>query len=60
VGVVQMDRAVDALALRAKFIEKGVWIKPFGDVIYLTPPLVIEGEDLSTLTTAIYDVLRGR
>jgi len=60
VGVVQMDRAVDALALRAKFVEKGVWIKPFGDVIYLTPALVIEGEDLSTLTTAIYDVLRGR
>jgi adenosylmethionine---8-amino-7-oxononanoate aminotransferase len=60
VGVVQMDRAVDALALRAKFVEKGVWIKPFGDVIYLTPPLVIEAEDLSVLTTAINDVLRRR
>ncbi|HKF25214.1 MAG TPA: adenosylmethionine--8-amino-7-oxononanoate transaminase [Candidatus Acidoferrum sp.] len=59
VGVVQMDQAVDALALRAKFVEKGVWIKPFGDVIYLTPPLVIEPEDLSALTRAINDVLRA-
>jgi len=59
VGVVQMDQAVDALALRAKFVEKGVWIKPFGDVIYLTPPLVIEPKDLSALTTAINDVLRA-
>jgi len=58
VGVVQMDAPVDALALRARFVEKGVWIKPFGDVIYLTPPLVIESSDLSRLTGAIREVLR--
>jgi len=60
VGVVQMDRPVDAADLRARFVEKGVWIKPFGDIIYLTPPLVIEQQDLSTLTRAIGDVVRGR
>jgi adenosylmethionine-8-amino-7-oxononanoate aminotransferase len=57
VGVVQMDRPVDAAVLRARFVEKGVWIKPFGDVIYLTPPLVIEPPDLTALTSAIHDVL---
>jgi adenosylmethionine---8-amino-7-oxononanoate aminotransferase len=56
VGVVQMDRPVDAAGLRAQFVGKGVWIKPFGDVIYLTPPLVIEARDLSALTGAIHDV----
>ena len=60
VGVVQMDGPVDAAELRARFVEKGVWIKPFGDVIYLTPPLVIEEEDLSALTRAIEEVLNGR
>ena len=60
VGVVQMDRPVDAADLRARFVEKGVWIKPFGDIIYLAPPLVIEQQDLSTLTRAIGDVLHGR
>jgi len=60
VGVVQMDHAVDSAALRAHLVEKGVWIKPFGDIVYLTPPLVIKPPDLSTLTSAIRDVLHSR
>ena len=60
VGIVQMDEPVDATSLRARFVEKGVWIKPFGDIIYLTPPLVIEPQDLSTLTRAIDEVVHGR
>jgi adenosylmethionine-8-amino-7-oxononanoate aminotransferase len=59
VGVIQMDRPVDALGLRARFVEKGFWIKPFGDVIYLTPSLVMEEDDLSSLTGAIHEVLSG-
>ena len=60
VGVVQMDRPTNSLELRTRFIEKGCWIKPFGDVIYLTPPFVIEERDLSCLTRAIDEVLNGR
>ena len=56
IGAVQMDAPVDAIGLRARFVEKGCWIKPFGDVIYLTPPFVIEPNDLSKLTRAIVDV----
>jgi adenosylmethionine-8-amino-7-oxononanoate aminotransferase len=55
-----MDRAVDEVALRARFVEKGFWVKPFRDVIYLTPPLVIEREDLSGLSGAIFEVLQDR
>jgi len=58
IGVVQMERPVDALKLRAKFVEKNCWIKPFGDVVYLTPPLVISAADLSVLTHAICETLR--
>jgi adenosylmethionine---8-amino-7-oxononanoate aminotransferase len=60
VGVVQMERPVDAAMLRARFVGKGFWIKPFADVIYLTPPFVIEENELSALTRAIEDVLNGR
>lgn len=60
VGVVQMEKPVDAEALRARFVEKGVWIKPFGDILYLTPPLVIAPRDLSALTLGIYEVLHDR
>jgi adenosylmethionine-8-amino-7-oxononanoate aminotransferase len=60
VGVVQMDRPVDTEALRARFVQKGVWIKPFGDILYLTPPLIIQPPDLSALTRAVHDVLQSR
>jgi adenosylmethionine---8-amino-7-oxononanoate aminotransferase len=60
VGVVQMDGPVDAATLRGRFVEKGFWIKPFADVVYLTPPLVIEESELSGLTRAIEEVVSGR
>jgi len=58
IGAVQMNDPVDAAGLRSRFVEKGCWIKPFGDVIYLTPPFVIDPRDLSKLTRAIVDVVR--
>jgi adenosylmethionine-8-amino-7-oxononanoate aminotransferase len=57
VGVIQMRDPVDTVGLRARFVEKGCWIKPFGDVIYLTPPLVIGESELAALTKAIREVL---
>jgi adenosylmethionine-8-amino-7-oxononanoate aminotransferase len=60
IGAVQMNAPVDAVGLRSRFVEKGCWIKPFGDVIYLTPPFVIESNDLSKLTTAIVDEVRKK
>ena len=60
VGVVLMDQPVNAAKLRARFVEKGFWIKPFADVIYITPPFVIEERELSGLTRAIEEVLNGR
>ncbi len=59
IGVVQLAPEVDVFALRPKFLEHGVWIRPFGDIVYLAPPLVISSAELSTLTAAIKKVLGG-
>lgn len=59
IGVVQLENQIDALRLREQFVEKGCWIKPFGDVVYLTTPLVISGADLSLLTRAVCETLRA-
>jgi adenosylmethionine-8-amino-7-oxononanoate aminotransferase len=53
IGVVEMERIADRDALRARFIEEGVFIRPFGNVIYLTPSFPIASEDLSMLTRTI-------
>lgn len=45
------------LELRKKFLELGVHIRPFGDVIYLAPPFIITEQELQILCSAIYDVL---
>ena len=45
IGVVEMERMNDVGALRNRFIDLGVFIRPFGNVIYLTPSFTITGEE---------------
>jgi adenosylmethionine-8-amino-7-oxononanoate aminotransferase len=58
IGVVEMKKIEDRAALRAKFAEQGVFIRPLENVIYLTPALTISQGELSQLTGAIAAVLR--
>lgn len=58
IGVVQVDTTkIDVYALRPKFVEHGVWLRPFKDVIYTMPPLTISSGELSAITGAIKSVL---
>lgn len=57
IGVVQLERAPQLDALRQRFVRHDVWVRPFGDVVYLMPPLVIGARDLGRLTAAVHDVL---
>ena len=53
IGVVQTRRPVPVAEMQRIFVEQGVWIRPFNDLIYLMPPYVICAEDLTRLTSAI-------
>ncbi|MGF1606061.1 MAG: adenosylmethionine--8-amino-7-oxononanoate transaminase [Rhodothalassiaceae bacterium] len=57
IGAVELQRLDRIDHLKAAFVERGVWIRPFGRIVYLTPPLIIEPEDLTRLTTALVDGL---
>ena len=56
IGVVQLERPV-AAALRPAFLERGVWVRPFGDIVYLAPPFIIAPDDLTRLTSAVCEVV---
>jgi adenosylmethionine-8-amino-7-oxononanoate aminotransferase len=57
IGVVELERAPQIEALRARFVRRGVWVRPFGNVVYLMPPLTIGAAELETLVRAVHDVL---
>lgn len=58
IGAVEMTRIEDMKALKAKFVEEGVWVRPFGNIVYLTPAFTIGADDLARLTSAIVKVLK--
>jgi len=59
IGVVEMEHIADLNALRARLIEEGVFVRPFGHVIYLTPAFTIPADELTMLTDAVVKVVRS-
>jgi adenosylmethionine-8-amino-7-oxononanoate aminotransferase len=57
IGVVQLDRAGEGAWLRPHFLKRGVWIRPFGDIVYLAPPFIVSETELAQLTGAIVEVV---
>ncbi|MBS1091434.1 adenosylmethionine--8-amino-7-oxononanoate transaminase [Gluconobacter sp. Dm-74] len=58
IGVVELETLDNPDALRRAFVERGVWIRPFRNIVYLTPAFTITPDELTRLTTAITDVLQ--
>lgn len=60
IGVIELEAMGDLDALKRRFVEEGVFIRPFGKIVYVTPPLVIEAADLKRLTAAMLKVVGER
>jgi adenosylmethionine-8-amino-7-oxononanoate aminotransferase len=57
-GAVQLEQPRNFAWMKDQFVERGVWLRPFGDIVYLMPPLIATPEEIATLTGAIVDVLK--
>ncbi|WP_183502091.1 adenosylmethionine--8-amino-7-oxononanoate transaminase [Methylobacterium brachythecii] len=59
IGAVQLRGNPDLAALKAAFVEHGVWVRPFGNIVYLTPALTIAKDDLDRLIEAVRGIVSG-
>ncbi len=57
IGVVELNRPIVSSQLVPLFVELGVWVRPFGNIIYLMPPFIITPDQLSKLTSAVLKVV---
>ena len=57
IGVVELNHPVDMISITESFVEQGVWVRPFGKLVYLMPPYIIGESDLRILCDTVYRVV---
>jgi adenosylmethionine-8-amino-7-oxononanoate aminotransferase len=53
VGVIELDEPVDVPAVTTAALDRGVWVRPFRNLVYTMPPYVASDDDLATITSAL-------
>ncbi|NTV16420.1 MAG: adenosylmethionine--8-amino-7-oxononanoate transaminase [Chlorobiaceae bacterium] len=57
IGVVELRKPIDMAVIQKQFVDKGVWIRPFGRLVYLMPPFIMRNKELKILTNAVCEVI---
>jgi adenosylmethionine-8-amino-7-oxononanoate aminotransferase len=57
IGVLELERPVNMAAITRRFVDKGVWVRPFGKLVYLMPPYIINNHDLKKLLAGMTEAV---
>jgi adenosylmethionine-8-amino-7-oxononanoate aminotransferase len=60
IGVVEMKKPVKMSQIQPQFVEQGVWVRPFGKLVYVMPPYIMDSQELAQLTAAICRVVEAQ
>ena len=55
--MIELHEPVDMRTVQPMFVERGVWVRPFGKLVYAMPPYITNSDDLRALTAAMVDVV---
>ena len=59
IGVVELTFNVDMKSLQQEFVRRGIWIRPFGKLVYVMPPYIISEAELTTLLEQLVEVVQN-
>ena len=59
IAVIEMKQPVNLAEIQKKFVEQGLWVRPFGKLVYLMPPFIITDKQIKKLMKGVYEVLSG-
>jgi adenosylmethionine-8-amino-7-oxononanoate aminotransferase len=57
IAVVEMKQPVQLAEIQRQFVARGIWVRPFGRLVYVMPPFIMSNQDLESLMQGIYEVL---
>ncbi len=57
IGVVELKQTADVATLQPQFVDQGIWVRPFGKLVYIMPPFIINTQELKKLTSGIFNVV---
>jgi adenosylmethionine-8-amino-7-oxononanoate aminotransferase len=60
IGVVEMNKPVNIEQIQQRFVDEGIWLRPFGNLVYAMPPFIISENELQTLCNGIHKVITGK